>query len=102
MLFPVQPSREAGEGVVAAHHAVAGNEYVNPIGTDGVSHGSHCFFIANHFRYFLITPCFSVGYVEQRTPDLDLKVCAYRVQRDVKLFASACKIFIKLLLRLFN
>lgn len=101
LLF-IQSSREAGQGTVAANDAMAWDKYADAIGADSLCHGPHAFFIANTLSNLHIASCFSVWYIEQCPPYPDLKNCADRVQRNVELFAIACKIFVKLSLCLFD
>ena len=101
LLF-IQSSPEAGQGAVAANDAMAGDKYADAIGADSLCHGPHAFFIANTLSNFQVVSRFSVWDIEQCPPYPELKNCADRVQRNVELFAIACKIFVKLSLCLFD
>ena len=101
MLF-VQSSSKTGQRVVAADDTMAGDDDADAIGTNGLCHGSHALWIADALGYLHIASCLAEGDVEQCLPHTALKICAYRVQRNVECREMPCKIVVELIHGLFN
>ena len=84
MFFPVQPSREAGEGVVAAHHAVAGDHYKYRISVVGKPHRPRGIRVSYARRDVLLAAGLAVGDALKLVPDAALKLAAPQVERNVE------------------
>ena len=92
----IQSSGKTCQGMITADNTMAGNENADTISSDSTCNGSCAIGVTHTHGYFLITFCFSVGYVEQCMPYFFLKISSYRVQRNIECLAVAGEIFVQL------
>ena len=71
-----EASGVAGEGAVAAYHAVAGHDDGDGIGADGIGHGADGAGLADELRQRSVAESSAVGDSEQRLPHRLLKIGA--------------------------
>ena len=86
--------------MVAANDTMAGDDDVDAISANGLSHCSDTFRIAYCLGNLHIASCLTVRDFEQCPPYLKLKSRSDRMQRNTEIHSIACKILIELFLRL--
>src|SRR5271156_5367217 len=95
--FIGQAAAIACETAIGAYYPVAWDYDGYTVFAIGSGYGAYGFFIAEEYGLLFVRPCFAIGHLQQPLPYTLLKGCAYEVQRQVKRFSCAGKIFCYLL-----
>lgn len=96
LLFHLQTAAIAGERVVAAHYAVAGQDDADGIAAVGIGQGTHRLGHAQTAGLLAVAQRAPVGYIGQRAPHHALKVGADEHERHTEGLAAALEILVEL------
>src|SRR5690606_4074770 len=91
-LLAGQAAPVACELTITANHSVAGHHdgyLVLPIGDSHCPAGRGS---ANVVRLFPVTPCLTVGDLEQSVPDLSLKRSTQKIKRNIESTPLPCEV----------